>query len=188
MPSPTDDILTPRLTLRLMGRETVEACLAGDHARAEGLLGAAIPGELRGNLTTLEWARTELDTDPAYAPWSARAMLSSATGAMVGVIRFHTRPDPDYLHPFVRDAVEFGYTVFAAHRRQGYGTEAARGVMVWAGTHYRTSRFVASVSPANSASIALIARLGFVRIGQHVDEVDGIEHIFLRDVAASRAE
>ena len=31
-----------------------------------------------------------------------------------------SRPDPDYLHPFARDAVEFGYYVVSDYRRHGY--------------------------------------------------------------------
>jgi len=42
MPAPSDDIVTLRLILRLMGRETVDAGLAGDLARAEHLLYAKI--------------------------------------------------------------------------------------------------------------------------------------------------
>ena len=30
---------------------------------------------------------------------------------MVGHVRFHSRPDPDYLAPYVRHAVEYGYVI-----------------------------------------------------------------------------
>ena len=33
-------------------------------------------------------------------------------------------------------------------------------------------------------SLALIARFGFVEIGQHEDPIDGVEHIFLREIGA----
>ena len=49
MPAPSDDIVTPRLILRLMGRETVDAGLTGDLARAEHLLDAKIPGRIWAN-------------------------------------------------------------------------------------------------------------------------------------------
>jgi hypothetical protein len=77
MPTLADDILTPRLALRLMEREAVEACLAGHLGRAEGLLGVRIPRE----------------------------------------------------------------------------------------------------------SLALIARSGFAKIAEHMDEIDGVEHVYLREVA-----
>jgi len=101
---------------------------------------------------------------------------------MVGHVRFHSPPDPDYLRPFARAAVEFGYHVFSEHRRNGYATEAAGAVMAWARTEFGIRRFIVCVSPDNKASLALIARFGFTQIAQHMDEIDGIEHVYLREV------
>jgi RimJ/RimL family protein N-acetyltransferase len=85
------------------------------------------------------------------------------------------------LRPFARAAVEFGYQVFSEYRRRGYATEAARAAMDWAQGSFGVRRFIACVAPDNIASLAVIARLRFVNIGQHVDEADGIEHIYLRE-------
>ena len=41
--------------------------------------------------------------------------------------------------------------------------------------------FRASISPANAASLALAARLGFTVVGRHVDEADGVELVLERD-------
>ena len=98
---------------------------------------------------------------------------------MVGHVRFHSRPDPEYLHPYVRNAVEFGYVVYPAHRRCGYALEALTGAMRWARDIHHVRRFVASISPSNGPSLALIAKLGFHKIAEHVDQEDGIEHIYL---------
>jgi RimJ/RimL family protein N-acetyltransferase len=38
--------------------------------------------------------------------------------------------------------------------------------------------FVVSIRPDNAASLSLAAQLGFVKIGHHIDEVDGWEDIF----------
>ena len=91
----------------------------------------------------------------------------------IGHIRFHGRP--------VEGAVEYGYVVFTPWRGQGYATEAAEGVMRWAAERHGVRRFVASVAPDNAASQRVVAKLGFVRVGQQVDEVDGIEDVFQRD-------
>ncbi len=182
------DILTPRLVLRLIERDVADACLQGDLQRAERLLGTGIPGELLDEPTALKYAQAQLDADPQYQPWSIRAIILPAARTMIGHVRFHSRPDPDYLRPFARDAVEFGYHVFSEHRRHGYATEAAGAVMDWAQAAFGIGRFIVSVSPDNKPSLALIARFGFTEVGQHMDEIDGIEHIYLREVAAQAAQ
>jgi RimJ/RimL family protein N-acetyltransferase len=179
-----DDISTLRLVLRLMEGAVVDACLAGDLARAGDLLGVAIPEALLDRPSALGFAQAQLAADPRYRSWSMRAMILPATRSMVGHIRFHSCPDPDYLRPYARAAIEFGYHVFPEHRRRGYASEAARAMMDDARTH-GVERFVVSVSPANQPSLALIARLGFARIGEHMDEVDGVEHIYLREAPPS---
>jgi hypothetical protein len=93
------DILTPRLILRLMEREVIDCCLAGDLQHAERLLDTKIPGELLDESTALKYARAQLDADPEYQLWSIRGIISPAIRTMVGHVRFHSRPDPDYLHP-----------------------------------------------------------------------------------------
>ncbi|MBI1774514.1 MAG: GNAT family N-acetyltransferase [Proteobacteria bacterium] len=182
-PARFDDIRTTRLILRRMLPELMTAGLAGDLQRAEQLLGAAIPPDLVERPAVLRFALEQLAADPGYEPWSARALVLAGVGRMVGHVRFHSRPDPPYLHPYVRDAVELGYTIFGADRRRGYASEAVETMMSWAGATHGVRRFVASVSPENAPSLALIARFGFRRIGEHVDEVDGLEHIFLRETA-----
>jgi RimJ/RimL family protein N-acetyltransferase len=176
-----DDIATPRLILRLMERDVVEACIAGDLQHAGQLLGTPIPPELLDEPTALKFAQAQLDADPQYRPWSIRAIILPAAQRMVGHIRFHSGPDPDYLRPFARGAVEFGYHVFLRYRRLGYATEAAGAAMDWARSAFGIGRFVVCIAPDNTPSLALIARFGFIEVGQHMDEVDGMERIYLRD-------
>ncbi len=185
--TPFGDITTPRLILRLMSGEAVDACLTGDLLKAGGILAAAIPAELSDHPSSFEFAQRQLAADPQYAAWSVRAMILPEQRKMIGHIRFHSRPGPDYLRAYASDAVEFGYRVFRRHRRRGYAAEAAGAVMGWAQAVFGVSSFIASVSPDNLASLGLIARLGFARIGQQIDERDGIEHIFLRDAARGDA-
>ena len=181
MPSRPDDIATPRLVLRLFPPAAVEAGVAGDLAEVAALLGVAVVDGLLEMASGLAFARARLAEDPAYQPWSMRAIVLRAERRMVGGIRFHTRPDPEYLHGIARGAVELGYGVFPAYRGRGYAQEAARAVMGWARAAHGVTRFVASISPGNAASLAVVARLGFVRVGEQIDEIDGIEHVFLRE-------
>jgi RimJ/RimL family protein N-acetyltransferase len=173
-----DEIVTERLVLRLIGRAAVAAALAGDVAEAGRLLGAAVPEELLAHRRGLEFDIARLDEDPLYAPWGTRAMLRD--GVVVGSIRFHTRPDPPELRPIAPGAVEFGYRVLSAHRRQGYAAEAARGAMAWAAREHGVRNFVVTISPGNAASLGLAARLGFRQVGEQMDEEDGLELVLLR--------
>ena len=177
------DIITPRLVLRLMDDDVAVACLAGDLARAGQLLDMAVPDELLDHPTGLEHARQRLADDPLYRPWSARAIMLPERRAMVGHVRFHSRPDPEYLRPRVRGAVELGYLVFTGHRRRGYALEAVRAMMDWAQATAAVRRFVVSVSPDNGPSLDLVRRCGFVKIGEEMDETDGLEHVLLHVAA-----
>jgi [ribosomal protein S5]-alanine N-acetyltransferase len=82
----------------------------------------------------------------------------------------------------VRAAVELGYVVFTAHWRRGYAEEALTGLMRWALQCHGVTLFVVSISPDNDPLTKLAGKLGFRRIGQHVDPVDGIEYVYLREV------
>ncbi|MDN5285954.1 MAG: hypothetical protein JWR38_2228 [Mucilaginibacter sp.] len=181
IPSDLDDIITPRLILRLMNSEVIEVCLSKNLQTAEQLLGVQISKELLDHATSFSYNKRQLENDPDYMPWSARAIILPQEQVMIGMIRFHTRPDPEYLHDFVRDAVEIGYFIFSEYRRLNYATEAAKAVMIWAQHQFGVHKFIASVSPNNTPSLKLIANLGFTKIGEAMDEVDGMEHVFLHE-------
>ena len=165
-----------------MSNEVIEAWLAGNLRIAGGLLGASISEELLEHISSFKYGQQQLRDDPDYLPWSARAIILPEEKVMIGLIRFHTRPDPEYLHIYVRNAVELGYRIFKNYRRLNYATEAVRAMMAWAQTEFNVNKFIASVSPENKPSSQLVIRLGFTKIGEAMDEVDGIEYLFLLEV------
>lgn len=175
------DIATPRLLLRLMPPGCIRACLEGDYAGATALLGAAVPDEVAGFASGMRFSLRALAADPAYAPWSSRALVLRASRAMVGHLRFHAAPGAPDLLPHAPYGVELGYGVLPGRRRQGLAREAAIGAMSWAERSAGVHRFVVSVAPDNEASLALAAALGFRRVGEHIDDVDGLEYVLLRD-------
>lgn len=118
-----------------------------------------------------DFARAMLATDPEYGPWSARLLLKPSL-QMIGHIRVHSRP--------VEGAVEFGYSVFTPWRCRGFATEAAQGVMRWAIEQHGVTRFIASVRPDNLPSQRVVAKLGFRKVGEQIDDIDGIEDVFER--------
>ena len=64
--------------------------------------------------------------------------------------------------------------------------EAALALMQWARDDHGITSFVVSIAPGNQASQALAAGLGFVRIGSHVDDVDGPEDVLVLDYFTPR--
>lgn len=174
-------IESERLRLIPLTPEFLGASLAGDRAAAERLIGLSIAPEWFEERGLIELRLRELRADPALQPWTLRAVAERASGAMIGHIGFHTRPGPDYLKDLAPGGIEMGYTIFPAYRRRGYAREAVGAMMDWAaGQGLR--RFVLSISPENAPSLAIAAHFGFRKIGSHIDEDDGLEEIFLREI------
>jgi RimJ/RimL family protein N-acetyltransferase len=125
----------------------------------------------------LAMRHAQLHADPSEAPWLLRVAVLRGTRQVIGRIGFHSRPSAD-------GTVEIGYSVAASYRRQGYGTEMVRGQLAW-GAAQGAVRCLASVRPDNAASLAMIAALGFVRIGEQIDEIDGLEWVHSLDLPGS---
>ncbi len=177
-------IHSEHLDLVLLSSEFMRAFLGGNLAEAERVLGYVVPGELMEASDVMQMRLRQMEEDAAYEPWSLRAMVLRETGEVVGHIGFHTAPDPEYLQLYAPGGVEFGFTVFPPFRRRGYAREASLAMMDWAKQrHPRLTSFVLSIAPGNAPSQALAAGLGFVRIGSHMDEVDGEENILLLRLA-----
>ena len=168
-------VCSERLELIPMSAEFLRASLRGDTAVAEGLIRASLPLDWPDVGDLLALRLRQLEAEPSLEPWLLRGMVLRDSRVMVGHIGFHTAPGADYLRPFSPGGVEFGFTVFPPFRRQGYAREASVALMDWAREAHGVPSFVLSISPENVASQALAARLGFVRIGSHIDEEDGLE-------------
>jgi ribosomal-protein-alanine N-acetyltransferase len=186
--SPDDlAIRTERLDLRPMTPEFHAAVIDGDRRRAEALIGATVPPEWIAESLTVRRARHwrgMLLEHPARGPWLARAIVQREDGALAGHAGFHDLPGAAYLEEWCpgAGAVEIGYTVLEPYRRRGYATETVAALMDWAHAQHGVARFVASVAPDNAASLAVIAKFGFTKLGRHVDDEDGPEDVFERRV------
>lgn len=174
-------VRTPRLDLTPMTAAFYMACLAGDRAAASRLLGgAAIDEQWWGERGLMEFWLDRLRVDPSLQPWLARAIVRRADGLMVGHIGFHGHPGAEHLNPYAPGGAELGYTVFTAHRRQGYTAEALEALMFWAAREHGVPAFVLSIAPDNVPSRALARRFGFNWAGSQIDPDDGPEDIFVR--------
>jgi RimJ/RimL family protein N-acetyltransferase len=166
------DIVSERLILRSLTPMLLESLLLRRHADDAATLDFLVPGDWphEDDEYVIRLRQAQLREDPSVLPWLLRAMiLREPQRPMIGHIGFHGPP--------VEGAVELGYTVFAPYRRRGFALEGAEALMRWARMH-DVKRFIVSISPNNVASLAMASKLGFVRIGEQMDEVDGLEYVF----------
>jgi RimJ/RimL family protein N-acetyltransferase len=79
--------------------------------------------------------------------------------------------------------VDLGFAFLPAYRRQGYAYEAAEAVRDYAHRALGLARLAAIVSPRNTASVALLEKLGFANDGP-VTPPDGVELTLFREAQA----
>jgi [ribosomal protein S5]-alanine N-acetyltransferase len=173
-------IETSRLILRTIRPAALAALVAGDRAEASRLTGCELGDFPEEERPIAAMRLNDVAADPDYLPWSLRVMALKPSLAFVGHFNFHSKPGADYLKERAPGAVELGYFVLSARRRQGFAEEAALAMMDWATLEHGIRRFVVSISPQNAPSVAMAHKLGFAKIGSHIDEADGYEDILAR--------
>lgn len=177
-----DIVVSARVELVVLDEVLLTAFIERRLAEAAHLLDAGLePGWPDAHDEA--FLRMRLDdrtSDGDAGRWGARAVIRrSSPRRMIGHAGFHGPPGVNALG--LRDAVELGYTVFAESRGMGYATEVAGALMLWAHQAQCITNFVASVSPTNAGSLAVVRKLGFVFQCEAHDEVDGLEHVYLLD-------
>jgi len=106
---------------------------------------------------SLDDARAYIENGPmaSYARYGFGLHLveldrSAESIGICGVLQRDTLPDPD-----------LGFAFLPAYRRQGYAFESASAMRHYVRANLGVGRLLAIVSPANSASIRLLEKLGF---------------------------
>ena len=167
-------IRTERLDLVALSPAVLDAILAGRRGEAERLAGFLLPEDWpdEHDARFLQLRLGQLSSNPEWQEWLARAMVLRTPGRpMAGHIGFHGPPS-------VVGRAEMGYTVLQAFRRKGYATEAATAMIGWARAQHEVMRFYLSIAPDNDVSLAMAAKLGFRKVGEQIDEEDGLEFVF----------
>jgi [ribosomal protein S5]-alanine N-acetyltransferase len=182
----TPIIQSARLDLIPMTPAVLRAFLAGDFHEAGALLGVSVPADWDIPHGAMELRLSQLEAEPGLQPWLMRAMVLREEGIVIGDIGFHTAPGAAYLAELSPGGVEFGFGVREAWQRRGLATEASEALMRWAREERGVQQFVLSIRPDNGPSLGLAAKLGFRKIGWHMDEIDGPEDIFERDERSER--
>lgn len=175
-----DRIVSPRVELRLLDEALLTAFVAGRLDVAERLLDADLEPQWPDEHDAA-FLRTRLDDrarDGRAERWGARALIRlSPSRRMIGHAGFHGPPGVNALG--LAEAVELGYTVFPESRRMGYAAEVVEALTRWARQAHDVTTFVASVSPTNAASQAVVRKLRFEFAIEAHDEIDGLEHVYV---------
>lgn len=115
--------------------------------------------------------------DPTIAPYLLRLAVHRDDRCIVGSAGFHDVPDE-------RGMIEIGLGIVPEHQRQGLARELLIGMWTWV-VHQPEVRVLRyTVSPTNVASQRLIASFAFTKVGEQIDDEDGLEEIFERDAQA----
>ncbi|MGH6855822.1 MAG: GNAT family N-acetyltransferase [Aestuariivirga sp.] len=171
------DIQTARLNLRLVPLTGLAATAANDRATSRRIIGEKLPESWFEEAWVSELRLKQWTGNPAYGPWSIRAIGLRESGEIVGNINCHHVPMEFQLDGEACLAVEMGYTIFEPWRRRGLALEAIKGFTAWAATQ-GLEAFILSIAPGNAASLGLALKLGAKKIGSQIDEHNGPEDVY----------
>jgi RimJ/RimL family protein N-acetyltransferase len=159
-----------------MTPEFLSALLEGRRDDAVAALEIDLPEEFPspGERGFLGLRLRQMREDERFQEWCPHAVVLG--GTMIGHAGYHGPPGVNSAQ--AEDAVEYGYMIFPAWRGRGFATEASRLLMDQAEARAGVRHFVLSISPTNEPSLAIARKFGFVRTGEHMDEEDGLEHVF----------
>lgn len=173
LPMTTHD--APVIRLVDLPLAALKALLADDLDEGSRITGIALTPELISERNKRTWKyRVDLLTaDPGAESWALPQIVLNVDDEIVARGGFHGPPDE-------RGMVEVGYSVDAAHRRKGYATALLAAMLKRAAEAPDALVVRASISPDNVASLATVAKFGFVHVGELMDDEDGLELLFER--------
>jgi ribosomal-protein-alanine N-acetyltransferase len=119
----------------------------------------------------LAWRVPQVKQNPSVNKWFVRWAVLRSTQEVIGSSSFHGAPDDAGM-------IEIGLGVEVAHQRQGFGREILQGMWGWVVNEPNVNTLRYTVSPTNTASIALVNSFGFNYIGEQIDDIDGPESIY----------
>ncbi|HEY6760830.1 MAG TPA: GNAT family N-acetyltransferase [Baekduia sp.] len=167
----------PAVLLQPLDAAALQALIDRDLDGARARAGVPLPPDFLADTWLWTLRLGQMIGEPEVTPWLVRAIVAEsgpAAGEVVGHAGYHGAPDE-------RGMVEIGYRVIPAWRRQGYAQAAVRELLAYARENgVRIAR--ASVSPDNARSLRIVAAFGFAQVGEQMDERDGRELVFERDL------
>ncbi len=114
---------------------------------------------------------------PSGDPWALSfTAIERASGLIAGSCAFKGPPD-------AAGVVEIAYGTDPAHRGRGFATESADALTRFAFASGLVRLVRAHTKPENAASIRVLDKCGFRRIGEVMDPEDGLVYRWERDQA-----
>jgi RimJ/RimL family protein N-acetyltransferase len=160
-------IHTQRLRL-LTCEEQHLAAIATEPGSLGELLGIAIPEHWPEHRQAYRHARNLLKKNPLVASsgWWLYLFVEPVLRTLVGSGGFKAAPDTD-------GVVEIGCDIAPAYRRQGYATEAMRGLIRYAFSRSGVNAVQAYSLPRKCPQSDLLRGLGMQKVGEARDAVAG---------------
>ena len=155
------ELETPRLRLRGLrpGDEGFLASLDSDLMVMMHIHEGAIPYE-----KALHYARMQVEGAAYRWHWGKWLLESRDDATPVGWVELGKLSGPD------RDDLQVGYELAPEYWGQGYATEAVSRLLEYAFQTLELDRVAAIARPANAASVRLLDKLGFRRVGRRQGE------------------
>jgi ribosomal-protein-alanine N-acetyltransferase len=156
-------IVTERLELLPATSALTSAALRG-RAALSASLGAAVPSTWPPEYLdppALQFTLDRLAEGRGQAGWWLHFVLLLGEGGartLIGSAGYKGPPSPE-------GCVEVGYGIVRSHRRQGYASEAVRGLLAKAFAVPAVQRVLAETLPELEPSIGVLTKCGFRLIG-----------------------
>ncbi|HXZ99120.1 MAG TPA: GNAT family N-acetyltransferase [Candidatus Binatia bacterium] len=163
------------LKQRMLRSEFVAELPANGEGPAGSALRVRFPGEWPGDdaLAVLPMWVSRRERGAGAEPWTDGVMVRSEDCLAVGSIGFKGPPDPC-------GSVEIGYAVNRSLRGLGYASEMSAALTGWALQQPGVRRVTAQCREDNTASIRVLEKAGFARVGRRGTE-DGPLLLWERD-------
>jgi ribosomal-protein-alanine N-acetyltransferase len=170
---------TPRLILVETPLDVLERRMQGPAFTAD----VALPGGVMHVTFPVEWPGDALVLFPLLIEQYQKApedvawggtLIERAGRVAVGQMGCKGRPNGG--------SVEIGYGIVPAYQKRGYATEMVRALTAWALTQPDVSRVRAECRTDNDASMRVLVKAGFVRVGERFDEEDGPLYVWERTI------
>lgn len=152
------------LSYQLLSMEQLAVWANKDFQTLNESIRTTLPIELEAFSWLAELRLKQLEQDENYANWSLRLIYLQDEVLdkvkIVGLIGFHSPPNPNYLKPIIYNAIELGYHIIKSERRKGFASQAIQDMMLLA-SQSQVDYTVLSIAFANEASLSLAKKLSF---------------------------